>query len=83
MNTSQLADRMQEDQGEDGENNTYENAASLNNLYPVDGGENDYDKMNIRNYFFLRTAFLIFRSGLSSKIKVVVRSKIARGHEER
>jgi hypothetical protein len=86
MNTSQLADRMQEDQGEDGENNTYENAASLNDLYPVDGGdggENDYDKMNTRNYFFLRTAFFIFRSGLSSKIKVVVRSKIAQGHEER
>jgi hypothetical protein len=30
MNTSQLADIMRKDQGEDGENNTYEDAASLN-----------------------------------------------------
>jgi hypothetical protein len=44
MNTSQLADRMQEDQGVDGENITYEDAASLNDLYPVDGGDNDGDK---------------------------------------
>jgi hypothetical protein len=32
MNTSQLAGRMQEDQGEAGENNTYEDAASLNDI---------------------------------------------------
>jgi hypothetical protein len=69
MNTSQLADRMQEDQVED-EEYIYVDGASLNDLYPVDGGDgddNDDDKINIRNYFFFRTACLVIRYGLSSR----------------
>jgi hypothetical protein len=69
MNTSQLAGRMQEDQVEDGEN-IYVDEASLNDLYPVDGGDggdNDDDKIDIRNYFFFRRACLVFRYGLSPR----------------
>jgi hypothetical protein len=54
MNTSQLADRMQEDHGEYGENNIYENAASLNDLYPLDGGDNNDDKNKYRKLPFLQ-----------------------------
>ena len=58
MNTSQLADRMQEDQGEDGENNTYEDVTSLNDLYPVDGGDNNNNGKNkYQKLFFLQDCF--------------------------
>ena len=85
MNTFKLADRVQEDQGEDGENNTYEDAASLNDLYPVDGddGDDDDDKSKYKKLFFFRTLVSSSGRGLSSKIKMTVRSRLARGHEER